>query len=156
MIRMTPAGTLLGIIGAALAIVTLIALAAHQWDRLWAWLPWSAETRLERVIRDRDHWAASAAVHAAEAEALRGQIVRTEAAQRSVTTLRDLTTPFVDEARSAPDASTHLDPERADRLREHDRRLCELAPGGCIAGSDRANADAGTGDAAMSGGGAAR
>jgi hypothetical protein len=38
-------------------------------------------------------------------------------------------------ARSAHDASIPLDPARALRLREHDRRLCDLAPAVCDAAS---------------------
>ncbi|MGZ9114622.1 MAG: hypothetical protein ACXW3K_08365 [Brevundimonas sp.] len=34
-------------------------------------------------------------------------------------------------ARSAHDASISLDPARAARLREHDRRLCDLSPAVC-------------------------
>ncbi|KQY84626.1 hypothetical protein ASD25_06205 [Brevundimonas sp. Root1423] len=37
------------------------------------------------------------------------------------------------EARNAHDASVPLDPARAARIREHDRRLCELAPAVCAA-----------------------
>ncbi|MDP3802526.1 hypothetical protein [Brevundimonas sp.] len=36
-----------------------------------------------------------------------------------------------DQARNAHDASLPLDPARAARLREHDRRLCDLAPAVC-------------------------
>ena len=155
MIQMFPARPLIpGWAKAAvvcLAILAAVAAAAHQWDRLWAWLPWSAEARLEHVVRDRDRWAAEAAAHAAEARLLNEQLRRVETAQRRVVDLRDLTAPVIHEARSAPDANQSLDPDRADRLREHDRRLCELAPGAC-AGAAAASDPAGAGDAAVSAG----
>ena len=31
----------------ALAGMAVVAVAAQQWDRLWSWLPWSDERRLE-------------------------------------------------------------------------------------------------------------
>ena len=42
----------------ALAGMAVVAVAAQQWDRLWSWLPWSDERRLERVINQRDQLAA--------------------------------------------------------------------------------------------------
>ena len=132
---------------AALAIIAAAAMAAHQWDRLWSWLPWSDERRLERVIDQRDRLAAEAAAQAAHIEALTSQARRVETVHRQVIELRDLTDPVIHEARSAPDASTPLDSRRADRLREHDRSLCELAPGAC---ADPAAADAGVRPEAVS------
>jgi len=114
-----------------LALMAALALAADRWDRLWSWLPWSDERQLERVTAQRDRLVAEVAAQAAHIEALTAQTRRAEAMQQQVTRLRDLTDPVIHEARSAPDASTPLDPARADRLREHDRRLCELAPGAC-------------------------
>jgi hypothetical protein len=119
------------IVAGALAVMTAMAVAAHQWDRLWSWLPWSDARRLERVMDQRDRLAAQAAVQAAHIEALTEQARRVETVHRQVIELRDLTDPVIHEARSAPDASTPLDPNRADRLREHDRSLCELASGAC-------------------------
>lgn len=148
---MIPARTLIPgwvkAVAVCLAALVVIAAAAHQWDRLWAWLPWSAEARLERVVRDRDRWAAEAAAHAAEARLLSEQLRRVETIQRRVVDLHDLTAPVIHEARSAPDASQSLDPDRAGRLRDHDRRLCDLAPGVCAAGSAAASGPAGAGDA---------
>lgn len=156
MIRMFPARPLIPgwarVAAVCLAALIAIAAAAHQWDRLWAWLPWSAEARLERVVRDRDRWAAEAAARAAEARLLNAQLRRVETAQRRVVELRDLTAPVIHQARSAPDANQPLDPDRADRLRDHDRRLCELAPGACAAAPAAASDPAGAGDAAMSAG----
>ncbi|MFN4295745.1 MAG: hypothetical protein ACK4FB_02810 [Brevundimonas sp.] len=117
--------------GAVLAALVLMSVVAHQWDRLWSWLPWSDARRLERVIDQRDRLAAEADAMRAHIELLTRQARRVETVHRQVIDLRDLTDPVLLEARSAPDASIPLDSARADRLREHDRRLCDLAPGAC-------------------------
>lgn len=133
------------------AAIAVVALVSHQWDRLTAWWPWSDESRLERAERKVEDLSdrlatseANAAARAAEAEANADQVRRVETHHRQVIELRDLTDPVIHEARSAPDASTPLDPDRADRLREHDRRLCGLVPDVCPG--------AGGGGAAPSGG----
>ncbi len=131
----------------ALAGLAAVAAAAHQWDRLWSWLPWSDERRLEQVVVQRDQLAAEVAAQAGHIEALTEQARRVETVHRQVIALRDLTDPVIHQARSAPDASILLDSERADRLRAHDRKLCELAPGACAAS---AAAAAGDGDPPMS------
>ena len=131
------------IVGAA---ILAIALVSHQWNRLTAWWPWSAESRLERAERQVQDLTtrlttaeADAAARAAEAAGNADQVRRVETVHRQVIELRDVTDPVIHEARSAPDASTPLDPDRADRLRQHDRRLCELVPGVCApAGSGSA------------------
>jgi hypothetical protein len=126
----------------ALAAMAAVAVAAHQWDRLWSWLPWSDERRLEWVIDQRDRLAAEAAEQAARIEAMTEQARRVETVHRQVIELRDLTDPVIHEARSAPDASTPLDSARADRLRSHDRKLCELvASGACAATAAAAAGD---------------
>ena len=45
--------------------------------------------------------------------------------------IREGTAQAIAEARSAPDATTPLDPQRADRLRAADERLCLDAPALC-------------------------
>lgn len=119
MIQMFPARPTLPawikIVAGALAVMTAMAVAAHQWDRLWSWLPWSDARRLERVMDQRDRLAAQAAVQAAHIEALTEQARRVETVHRQVIELRDLTDPVIHEARSAPDASTPLDPNRRRR-----------------------------------------
>lgn len=122
----------------ALAVIAAVAVVSHHWNRLTAWLPWSMESRLERAedqVRDLGERLATAEAdaraRAAEAEGNADQVRRVETVHRQVIELRDVTDPVIHEARSAHDASTPLHPDRADRLREHDRRLCELAPGAC-------------------------
>lgn len=151
MIQMFPARTLVPgwvkLVAAVVAGAAALAVAAHQWDRMRAWLPWSEARRLEQVTADRDRLAVEAAAQRARVEALIDQAQRVETVHRQVIELRDLTEPVIHEARSAPDASIPLDPDRADRLREHDRRLCELAPDAC---GGPAAAAAGNGDAPLS------
>ncbi len=132
------------------AVIVAVALISHHWNRLTAWMPWSVESRLERAegqvedLRgDLATAAANADARATEAAANADQVRRVETVHRQVIELRDLTDPVIHEARSAPDASTPLDPDRADRLREHDRQLCEFVPGACAA--------AGAGEAAPAG-----
>jgi hypothetical protein len=45
--------------------------------------------------------------------------------------VREIAAQAETEARNAPDADTPLAPERADRLRSHDLRLCDEFPGFC-------------------------
>ena len=132
------------------AMIAAVAVVSHQWNQLTAWLPWSAESRLDRAedqledLRgDLATSEADAAARAAETQANADQVQRIETVHRQVIELRDLTDPVIHEARSAPDASTPLDPDRADRLREHDRRLCELAPDVCPAAGPGARAPGG-------------
>ena len=132
------------------AMIAAVAVVSHQWNRLTAWLPWSAESRLDRaedqvedLQQDLATSEADAAARAAEAQANADQVERIETVHRQVIELRDLTNPVIHEARSAPDASTPLDPDRADRLREHDRRLCELAPDVCAAAGPGARSPGG-------------
>jgi hypothetical protein len=47
--------------------------------------------------------------------------------------IRDLTARAETEARRAPDADAPLSDERANRLRDADRRLCDASPGLCPA-----------------------
>ena len=150
MIQMFPARAVvpvwMKVAAVAVGGMAVVAVAAHQWDRFWSWLPWSDEQRLERLIDQRDYLAADVVAHAEHIEALTEQARRVETVHRQVIDLRDLTDPVIHEARSAPDASILLDPDRADRLRGHDRKLCELAPGACAAS---AAAPAGDSDKAL-------
>ena len=57
--------------------------------------------------------------------------------------IREGTAQAIAEARSAPDATTPLDPMRADRLRAADNRLCDASPSIC---ADPDAADRGAGE----------
>lgn len=84
-----------------------------------------ARERLERTESD---------LSARNEEAEGRQAVQQEA-ERSHTIIletRTITTQAVAEAYGAPDADTPLDPERADRLRRADERLCAVADSACV------------------------
>lgn len=143
-----------------LAVIAAVAVVSHQWNRLTAWLPWSVESRLDQAERkvtelraDLDTARREAAARSAEAEGNADQVRRVETVHRQVIELREVTDPVIHEARSASDASTPLDPDRAGRLRGHDRSLCELEPAACSgAGAPAPPGGAGTGpDAVPSG-----
>jgi hypothetical protein len=88
-------------------------------------------------------WSARQAV--AKAERLEGQVstlereatgqaeiaAATEVHHTRETFIREGTAQAIAEARSASDATTPLDPMRADRLRTADSRLCDASPGIC-------------------------
>lgn len=124
----------------ALAAVVIAAALAFSLNRLTAWLPWSAESRLERSEQARDHAERDALARSLESQGQSDQLARVETYHTHTTEVRTITADAVDQARSAPDASTPLDPARADRLRAHDRLLCELSPlSGCPAAPDAAD-----------------
>lgn len=103
----------------------------QRWNALWNWTPWSVERRLERAEAERDRFSAEAAARAAESAGQAAQARSIEAAHGRIVELRDLTDPVLHEIRSEPDGGEPLDPARADRLRDHDRRLCEMAAAAC-------------------------
>ncbi|MEN5146072.1 hypothetical protein [Brevundimonas diminuta] len=93
----------------------------------------AAEQRLNRAEAEADARALEAAARARQVESL-------DAFHRNAQAVTAATVAAETRARTADDADTPLDPDRAGRLREHDRELCRLAPAvaGCAApaGSD--------------------
>ncbi len=93
----------------------------------------------------------------AKAERLEGQVstlereatgqaeiaVATETFHTREIVVREIASQAETEARNAPDADTPLAPERADRLRSHDLRMCNAFPALC-ADPDAADGRAGT------------
>jgi hypothetical protein len=138
---------------AALVAAVLIALAvmavSRWWDDLWDWLPWSTEQRLERAETRAETAQADAAARRTEVAWLEKQQADVAEATRVLIETRTVTERAVTRAEEAPDASVEIDPDRADRLRDADRRLCGLAPVDCGTGPapDR---PAGPGDPAVS------
>jgi len=115
----------------ALAILAAVILAASVWDRLWSWLPWSAESRADR---------AEARAEVAEGEArsegarATGEAETGRAIERHTIIVRAADRVAADaeiEARTAPDANTPIDPDRARRLLDAQRGLCAVAPTIC-------------------------
>lgn len=84
----------------------------------------SAERRADRAESD-------SAARAVEAEAA---VATTRSVEQAAGVLREVqaaTITYTINARADPDALFDLDPDRRERLRAHDRRLCELAPDVC-------------------------
>ena len=127
--------TLVGRIMTALALLTAlllaVALAARWWDGLTAWLPWSDESRLDRAEVRLEQVRTDLAVREAQVEALERQAAASHAAHGTLTEARTITARATAHAETAPDAETEIDPDRADRLRNADRRLCALQPDLC-------------------------
>lgn len=130
---------------AGLAILLAVALLDAAWDRMWSWLPWSAERRAERAEAQAEAAADQAEASRLTAEGEGDTIRRLDTYHHQVVTVRAVTAGGVAEAMGAPDASTPLDPDRAARLRAADRELCRVAPdlGGCAAAADPAGDGAG-------------
>ena len=122
---------------AALAAVALILGGlGFRWDPLDL-----ARRRADRAEQAAAVATAQSTARTAEAEAQTGQVVRLDAALQSAVALERATAHALQTARTADDASTPLDPDRADRLRDHDRQRCRLAPDlvGCPAAPDPAD-----------------
>ena len=133
----------------ALVLATLAIVAALVLGGLgFRWDPFDlGRRRLQRAEAAAAAAVAEAAARTAEAEAQAAQGIRLDAAVQSVVTLDRVTSRSIQDARTADDASTPLPADRVDRLRDHDRELCRLAPGlvGCSAAPD----PAGAGDASL-------
>ncbi len=139
---LTPLGWIAGLVGAVGVVAMVLGGLGFRWD------PLDLDRRRLEQARSR---AALAEVEAQarrlEAEGAEAQVRRIEHLNHTKTAVVAVTAAAVEQARSADDANTRLESERADRLRAHDRELCRLAPDldGC-AGSAGA---AGDGDAAV-------
>lgn len=118
------------LIGSIILILALIVLA-NTWNRVWSFLPWSAESRLERAETARDRAEDDAAAREIESAGQAEQIQRIETVHRQIVTVQAATQKAIIEARSAPDANDPLEPSRAVRLSASDRMLCGYAPDLC-------------------------
>jgi hypothetical protein len=132
---LTPVGWLAVAVTGVVAAVLILGGLGFRWD------PFDlARRRLERVEQKSAAAVAEAAARSAEATAQTGQMTRLEAALRSTVALERATSRSIQDARHADDASEPLPADRVDRLRDHDRELCRLAPGleGCAASAEPA------------------
>lgn len=116
---------------AALAVVLAVWLVMNKLDQLTAWWPWSDESKLERAETRAVKAELNAITDRLSTEAAGRQVERIETHTREVITLREAAADAALEARRAPDAETPLDPERAERLRAADQRLCDLYAPAC-------------------------
>lgn len=126
---LTPLGWLLS----AIAVVAAVALIAGFWNSLWSWLPWSAEAQLNRTKTELATTHSDATARGLESQGNAEQVARTEAYGDIRIRVEGVTAESITQARSAPDANDLLSDERAARLADHDRRLCDIAPGTCEA-----------------------
>lgn len=118
------------LIGFALLVLALI-LLANAWNKVWSFLSWSAESRLERAETARDVAQDDASARSIESAGQAAQIQRIETVHRQIVTVQAATQNAITEARSAPDANDPLEPGRAVRLATSDRMLCGYAPDLC-------------------------
>ena len=123
----------LGWLVSAVAVIVAIALIAGIWNGLWAWLPWSAEAQLDRTKTELATTQSDASARGLESQGNAEQVARTEAYGDIRIRVEGVTAESITRAQEAPDANDPLSDERAARLRDHDRRLCDIAPGTCQA-----------------------
>lgn len=115
------------------ALIIAIALIAGIWNGLWARLPWSAEAQLDRTKTELATTQSDATARGLESQGNAEQVARTEAYGDIRIRVEGVTARSITQAHEAPDANDPLSDERAERLRDHDRRLCDIAPGTCQA-----------------------
>lgn len=129
--------TPLGWLATTLLLVVVLVVVGRglglRWDplQLQARRLEAAEQRLGRAEVEAD-------ARAQEAVARGRQIQNLDAFYRNNRAVTAATVAAESRARTADDADTPLDSDRAERLRDHDRELCRLAPAvvGCAAASD--------------------
>jgi hypothetical protein len=114
-----------------LLVVGCALLAFAGLKGLYDRLPWSDTSRRERAEASRDIAQSEGVSAKLEAQGNADQLDRLEDYHAKAGRAHDLTRAAQEQARSAPDASTPLDPDRAARLRDADDGLCRLSPGLC-------------------------
>jgi len=121
--------------GAAVLIVLVVGVVLARGVGL-RWDPFDLSKRQLEAAEVR---AASAEKDAAarrlEVEAVQAQARRTDVHHQTRIAVAEATARTLEQAGQADDADIPLDEDRGDRLRAHDRRLCELAPDICVAAS---------------------
>ncbi|SJM63804.1 hypothetical protein FM111_09905 [Brevundimonas diminuta 3F5N] len=104
-----------------------------------SWDPLHLQARRMEAIQQRLSRAeAEASARSLEAAARGRQVESLDAFHRNAKAVTQATVAAEIRARTADDTDTPLDPDRAQRLRDHDRELCRLAPviAGCAAPVD--------------------
>lgn len=138
---LSPAGWTALIVVLAIVCAVVLGGLGFRWD------PFDlSRRRAERAEQATMQAQAEALAWTAEAQGQAGQVARLDAALRTTRSLDRATTLSIQEARTADDADLPLSTDRADRLRDHDRQLCRIAPDlvGCSAAADPAvDGDAG-------------
>lgn len=132
---LTPLGWIAAMAAVALAIVVVPGGLGFRWD------PFDLTRRRLDVARQTVVVAgAETDARSAEAVGQAGQVERLDAALRRLRAVDHATSPSLQIARTADDASLPLADARALRLRDHDRQLCRIASdlNGCSATPDPA------------------
>jgi hypothetical protein len=91
--------------------------------------------KIENLTEERDVARSDASARGLEVEGERAQTDRVDAHTTVLIETRTVTAEATAAARSAPDANDLLPADRGNRLRNADRRMCELAPAVCAATS---------------------
>jgi hypothetical protein len=117
----------------ALAVVAFVALGLARPSLLgFQFDPFGLDRRrIESLREQRDHARSDASARALEVTGERAQAERVDAYSHVLIETRTITAEASAAARSAPDANDPLPSDRADRLRDADRRMCRLAPDVC-------------------------
>lgn len=117
------------LVGYVLAAV----LAFAAFDKAMSFIPGTDQWRGKRAVAENVRLRSQVSTLEREAtgNAEIGQAVETYHTREII--IREGTAQAIADARSAPDATTPLSDERADRLRAADKRLCDASPGLCPA-----------------------
>ncbi len=137
--------------GVAIALAALVALTALICTAIalgFRWDPFDLQARrLARAEATAERAASDAAARTLEVEGERRQTARVQSHADLLIATDRATARVVAQTQDDHDLLTPLAPDRADRLRAHDRELCRLAPD--LAGCPAAPDVAGSGDAAL-------
>jgi len=115
------------LIGYVLAAVLALAALNH----FAAFVPFTPQWSAKRAEAKADRLEGQVSTLEREAAGQAEIAVATETFHTREVIVREIAAQAETEARNAPDADTPLAPERADRLRSHDLRLCDEFPGFC-------------------------
>lgn len=125
-------------LGAVMAVMAGLGALGFRWD------PFNlAERRAARAVAEAEVLTLDRDARAIEAEGAADTAARVEIVQREIRTAETILQHLTIHAEAAHDADATLDPDRLDRLRESDRRLCDVRPALC--GPAAAPRDAGDG-----------
>ena len=123
------------------AVAAVLALAAL--NHFAAYVPFTPQWSAKRAEAKADRLEGQVSTLEREAAGQAEIATATEVHHTREIIIREGTAQAIAEARSAPDATTPLSDERADRLRSADFRLCGQFPGLC---ADPDPASSGAGD----------
>jgi hypothetical protein len=115
------------VVGYVLAAVLALAALNH----FAAFVPFTPQWSAKRAEAKADRLEGQVSTLEREAAGQAEIAVATETFHTREVVVREIAAQAETEARNAPDADTPLAPERADRLRSHDLRLCDEFPGFC-------------------------